>query len=40
MVGGEEPEKKRRRIEELLAEKMAVDGGCGTLETGKVAGTM
>uniref|UniRef100_A0A8C5K4K7 NEDD8-activating enzyme E1 catalytic subunit n=1 Tax=Jaculus jaculus TaxID=51337 RepID=A0A8C5K4K7_JACJA len=23
------PEKKRRRIEELLAEKMAVDGGCG-----------
>ncbi|XP_033280692.1 NEDD8-activating enzyme E1 catalytic subunit isoform X3 [Orcinus orca] len=29
MADGEEPEKKRRRIEELLAEKMAVDGGCG-----------
>ncbi|XP_072454813.1 NEDD8-activating enzyme E1 catalytic subunit isoform X3 [Notamacropus eugenii] len=29
MADGEEPEKKRRRVEELLAEKMAVDGGCG-----------
>ena len=29
MADGEEPEKKRRRIEELLAEKMVVDGGCG-----------
>ncbi|KAM5313533.1 NEDD8-activating enzyme E1 catalytic subunit isoform X2 [Desmodus rotundus] len=31
MADGEEPEKKRRRIEELLAEKMAVDGGCGDI---------
>ncbi|XP_074861674.1 NEDD8-activating enzyme E1 catalytic subunit isoform X3 [Carettochelys insculpta] len=29
MADGEEPEKKRRRIEELLADGMAVDGGCG-----------
>lgn len=29
MADGEELEKKSRRIEELLAEKMAVDGGCG-----------
>ncbi|XP_019360329.1 PREDICTED: NEDD8-activating enzyme E1 catalytic subunit isoform X1 [Crocodylus porosus] len=29
MADGAEPEKKRRRIEELLADGMAVDGGCG-----------
>ncbi|KAJ7411136.1 NEDD8-activating enzyme E1 catalytic subunit isoform X7 [Willisornis vidua] len=29
MADGEEPEKKRRRLEELLADGMAVDGGCG-----------
>ncbi|XP_057278887.1 NEDD8-activating enzyme E1 catalytic subunit isoform X4 [Pezoporus wallicus] len=29
MADSEEPEKKRRRLEELLADGMAVDGGCG-----------
>ncbi|KAK2529384.1 Uba3 [Columba guinea] len=29
MADGEEPEKKRRRLEELLADGMAVDVGCG-----------
>ncbi|KAJ7335002.1 hypothetical protein JRQ81_012943 [Phrynocephalus forsythii] len=50
MVDGEEPEKKRRRLEErrwrLAGERqremvgMAVDGGCGDNGDWKVAGTM
>ncbi|CAH7171940.1 Uba3 [Phodopus roborovskii] len=31
MADGEEPEKKRRRIEELLAEKLVLPGGRGPL---------